>query len=304
MLKNRARWAGIALLAVVLAAGSLAAGLGGAEGFAGRAAGEADAPVLRRDPDGNVIEPAEQRASGFSVHDEKRPAAPVVAPATADQPGSPPGDALVLFDGKDLSAWRDAQGGPARWKVQDGYVEVVKKTGTMQTAGEFGNCQLHIEWATPAKAEGGSQGRGNSGVFLMGRYEIQVLDSYNNPTYADGQAGAVYGQAPPLANVCRRPGEWQSYDIIFLRPMFGEGGLLVRPGRITVLQNGVAIHNNYAIQGATEHKKLAQYAPHGDKGPLVLQEHGNPVRFRNIWIRELPEEQPAALPYVEPPKPN
>lgn len=221
----------------------------------------------------------------YHVHDPKRPHPPVVTPAVT--PGGAPSDAVVLFDGKDLSQWtRAASGGsePARWKVENGYLEVVPGAGDIATRGKFGDCQLHIEWATPSHVRGSSQDRGNSGVFLMSRYEIQVLDSYRNPTYADGQAGAIYGQWPPLVNATRPPGQWQSYDIIFEAPRF-QGNKLVRPAYVTVLLNGVLLHDHQQIMGPTVHRALAHYAPQPAEDSLLLQDHGNPVRYRNIWIR-------------------
>ncbi len=208
--------------------------------------------------------------------------------------GQPPADAIVLFDGTDLSEWVSDEngGGPARWKVENGYMEVVKETGDIRTKKAFGNCQLHIEWATPRKVSPKETGqkRGNSGVFFMGKYELQVLDSYENETYADGQAGSIYGQYPPLVNASRKPGQWQSYDVSFLHPIFGKSGKCIRPARITVFHNGVVVQNNVEIKGATAHKVKAKYSPHDDKLPLSLQDHNNPMRFRNIWIRELPEQ--------------
>ncbi|MHC4595353.1 MAG: 3-keto-disaccharide hydrolase, partial [Planctomycetota bacterium] len=173
-----------------------------------------------------------------------------------------------------------------------GYMEVVKKTGDIRTKRAFGNCQLHIEWATPRKVSPKEIGqkRGNSGVFFMGKYELQILDSYENETYADGQAASIYGQYPPLVNACREPGQWQSYDVSFLRPIFNKKGKCIRPARITVFHNGVVVQNNVEIKGSTAHKKKAKYSPHADKLPLGLQDHNNPMRFRNIWIRELPEQ--------------
>ena len=225
----------------------------------------------------------------YEVHDETRPRPQVIAPP--EQFGQAPSDAIILFNGKDLSEWASDKGGDAKWTVdkEKGYMEVPKKAGGIHTRKEFGNCQLHIEWATPPP-KGGGQGRGNSGVFFMGRYELQVLDSYENKTYADGQAASIYGQYPPLVNVCRKPREWQSYDVSFVRPIFDKDGKCVRPARITVLHNGVVVHNNVEIMGPTAHKRKAKYRRHGDKGPISLQDHGNPMRFRNIWIRELPEQ--------------
>jgi len=221
----------------------------------------------------------------WRVHDSKRPQPPVVAPASI--PGNPPSDAIILFDGKDLSKWRSAwTGGPARWKVENGYMEIVPGTGDIQTVEEFGDCQLHIEWMIPEDVKGSGQGRGNSGIFLMGRYEIQVLDSYENQTYADGMAAAIYGQYPPLVNACRKPGEWQTYDIIWIAPRF-EGEKLVRPGYLTLIHNGVVVHYHTPIMGLTRHRRFPTYQPHPPVGPLRIQDHGFRVRFRNIWYRPL-----------------
>lgn len=200
----------------------------------------------------------------------------------------PPSDAVVLFDGKDLAAWKSLRdGSDAKWLVQDGYMQVQPRTGDIATKQEFGDCQLHIEWATPSEVKGDGQGRGNSGVFLMGRYEVQVLDSYQNPTYFHGQAASVYKQHAPLVNASRKPGEWQTYDIIFSPPEFDEIGNNIKRARVTVFHNGVLVQNNVEIYGETFNDRAAQYIPHGPKGPLKLQDHGNPMRFRNIWIRSL-----------------
>lgn len=226
--------------------------------------------------------------SKWRVHDGTRPQPRVITPgtfSTPEQPGQPPSDAVVLFDGTDLSAWVGRDGEP-KWNMKDGYMEC-NRTGNIQTKEEFGDCQLHIEWATPAEVVGDSQGRGNSGVFLIGKYEIQVLDGYNNRTYADGITAAIYGQYPPLVNACRKPGEWQSYDIFFVSPRF-DGQKLVSPAYITVVHNGVLVHHRQAIQGPTGHKSVASYdEPHGPEGPLMLQDHRNPVRYRNIWMRRI-----------------
>jgi hypothetical protein len=226
----------------------------------------------------------------WRVHDINRPRPRIVTVAPAGPVQPPPADAIVLFDGSDLSHWRKAdQAGdlfPAGWKSENGYLEVVPNSGSIQTVDTFGDCQLHIEWSAPSPPEGNSQGRGNSGVIIMGRYEVQVLDSYNNVTYADGQAASVYGQYPPLVNVTRPPGEWNVYDIVFEAPRF-ENNKLSRPGYVTVIHNGVLVQYHREIRGAVAHKHLAEYEPHSPAGPLVLQDHGNPTRFRNIWVRPL-----------------
>lgn len=227
----------------------------------------------------------------WAVHSLERPRPPVVDPGPAPSPVPPPDDAIVLFDGGGLSEWRAADGGPPAWRVENGYLEVVAGSGSLLTRRGFGDVQLHLEWATPSPPTGEGQGRGNSGVFLMTFYEIQVLDSFRNDTYPDGQAGAVYGQAPPLVNASRPPGEWQSYDIVFRRPRFGEDGTVERPARVTVLHNGVLVQEAVPLSGRTVHQARAAYSAHGDRLPLMLQDHGNPVRFRNIWIRELREEE-------------
>jgi hypothetical protein len=204
-----------------------------------------------------------------------------------DKPGRPPSDAIVLFDGTDTSRWVGRDGGEVGWKVENGVMEVVPRTGSIVSKDEFGDCHLHIEWAAPAEVKGSSQGRGNSGVFLMSKYEIQVLDSYDNITYADGHTGAIYGQYPPLVNASRGPGEWQTYDIFFVAPRF-DGDKLVSPAYITVIHNGILIHHHQAIQGPTGHKIVANYdTPHGPTGPIMLQDHGDLVRFRNIWVRPI-----------------
>ena len=223
-------------------------------------------------------------------HDTDRPRPPVVTPgATA---GAAPSDATVLFDGTSLTAWRGGRDGsePARWRIVDGYMEAAPGTGAIQTALPLGDVQLHVEWATPTPPTGRGQGRGNSGVILMGRYEVQILDSYGNTTYADGQAAAVYGQYPPLANASRPAGEWQTYDIVFRGPRWNATGALTRPARVTVLHNGVLVQDNVSLWGGTAWLRHAPYERHAERLPLVLQDHSNPVRFRNIWARALPEE--------------
>jgi hypothetical protein len=198
-------------------------------------------------------------------------------------PGPPPSDAIVLFDGKDLSKWKSQSGGDAKWKIIDGRAMEVSG-GTIMTREEFSDCQLHVEWATPTVVKGDGQGRGNSGIYLQGRYEIQVLDSYNNKTYPNGQAGSFYAHAAPLVNASRKPGEWQTYDIIYHAPKPGEGGKTI-PGSFTVLHNGILVQDQTPVKGdATTAALFKGVTP---KGPLVLQDHGNPVRYRNIWIRPL-----------------
>ena len=228
-----------------------------------------------------------QAQDQWQIHDLNRPMAPVVAPGPAGPPVPAPADAVVLFNGKDLSGWVDAKGQPARWKVENGYMEVVPKTGSIQTAKGFGDCQLHVEWMAPSPARGEGQDRGNSGVFLMDLYEVQVLDCYGNRTYADGQTAAIYGQYPPLVNACRPPGEWQTYDIVFHRPRFGKDGKVVTPARMTVFHNGLLVHECAQIMGPTAHSERKGYTAHADKLPISLQDHSHPVRFRNIWIRNL-----------------
>jgi hypothetical protein len=220
----------------------------------------------------------------YHVHDPARPHPPTVTPAS--QPGGAPSDAIVLFDGTNLSQWELRKPGGRSWKVENGYVEVVSGAGDLATKEKFGDCQLHLEWAAPAEVRGTSQNRGNSGIFLQGRYEVQVLDSYQNPTYADGQAGALYGQWPPLVNAVRKPGEWQAYDIVFEAPKF-DSGRLVKPAAMTVFLNGVLLHNHKELMGPTVHRQLPQYAPQPAEDSLVLQDHQQPVRYRNIWIRRL-----------------
>jgi hypothetical protein len=228
--------------------------------------------------------------TNWKIHDLNRPVPPVVTPGTSstqDTPGKAPSDAIVLFDGKDLSQWLDKDGAAAKWKVENGYVEVVANTGYMHTKQSFGDCQLHVEFSEPVPPHGKSQERGNSGVFLMGLYEIQVLDSYENKTYPDGQASAVYGQYPPLVNASRPPGQWQWYDIVFHGPRFDASGKLLRPARVTVFHNGVLVQDHVEPSGPTAHGERPPYKAGPDKAPLALQDHGNPVRYRDIWIREL-----------------
>ena len=213
---------------------------------------------------------------------------PSTEPKMADPglPGGPPSDAVVLFDGKDLSKWQGANGAEPKWEVKDG-VATANGTGSLSTKDSYGDCQLHIEWATPAEVKGEGQGRGNSGVYFQGRYEVQILDSYTNKTYYHGQAGSVYKQHAPLVNASRKPGEWQTYDMVFHAPRFDSAGKVSRPGTFTVLHNGVLVQDHVEILGTTSHEGRPKYSVHPSALPLSLQDHGNPIRFRNIWLRPL-----------------
>lgn len=229
----------------------------------------------------------------WRVHDINRPRPRMVTPGTCstqDRPGKAPSDAIVLFDGKDLSHWiQQPKKGPPippTWKVENGYMEVDPHAGDLVSKEKFGDAQFHIEWATPAKVEGESQLRGNSGILIMGRYEIQVLDSWNNITYADGQAAAIYGQWPPMVNASLKPGEWQTYDIAWEAPRF-ENGKLVKPAYVTVFHNGILVHHHQQLIGDTPHRRVGTYTPHGAEEPLRLQDHHFPVRYRNIWVRRI-----------------
>ena len=223
----------------------------------------------------------------WHVHDGKRPQPAIVTPAPPSANPMPgPSDATVLVGSRDdLSAWQMMDGSPVTWMMKDGVLQTGK--GLIRTKADFTDFQLHVEFATPREVKGNSQERGNSGVFLLGKFEIQVLDSYHNVTYPDGQASAMYGQFPPLVNASRPPGEWQTYDIAFTAPHFKDGGTMDKPAVVTVLHNGVLVHNGTAFWGPTTHKKIDPYTPETAKGPLALQDHGNPVRYRNIWIRPL-----------------
>ena len=223
----------------------------------------------------------------WRVHDGTRPYPAVISvPAAPAIAAGAPSDALVLLGAADdLSAWQMADGSAATWTMKGGVLQTGK--GILRTRQQFTDVQLHVEFATPSEVKGDSQGRGNSGVFLLGHFEIQVLDSYRNITYADGQAAAMYGQYPPLVNAARAPGQWQAYDIIFSAPRFAGDGKLEKPAIVTVLHNGVVVHHATPFWGPTRHKSVLPYTPEMAKGPLVLQDHGNPVRYRNIWIREV-----------------
>ena len=244
---------------------------------------------------GSITALSASRVSGQDlgpIHDRTRPQPPVVdpgSPSTEAAPGRPPGDATVLFDGKDASRWRTKEDKtPARWKVSGGVLEVVPDTGDIETVQSFGDCQLHVEWSSPTPPTGEDQARGNSGVFLMGLYEVQVLDSFKSITYPDGQAAALYGQYPPLVNASRPPGEWQTYDIVFHGPRFAADGKVTRPARVSVLHNGVLVQDGVTLTGPTAHQVRPPYAAHPEKLPLALQDHHAKVRYRNIWIREIP----------------
>jgi hypothetical protein len=224
-------------------------------------------------------------------HDRERPQPPVVTPGTfssQEQPGVPPSDATVLFDGKDLSPWVAMNGSPTKWVVHDGALECVPGSGYVRTLESFGDCQLHVEWAAPNPPHGNSQGRGNSGVFFgVDRYEVQVLDSFGNKTYADGSAASIYGQYPPQVNASLAPGQWQVYDIVWTAPRFDADGKLASKARVTVFHNGVLVQNNVELTGPTGWIGRAPYTAHPERLPISFQDHGNPVRYRNIWVREL-----------------
>ena len=226
-----------------------------------------------------------QPLSPWPAHDTDRPRPSVVAAP----PGQPPADAIVLFDGSSLNAWQAADGSPTKWELADGCLVATPHSGPLQTKAAFGDVQLHLEWSAPTPVAGRGQGRGNSGVYLMQKYEVQILDSFENETYADGQAAALYGQSPPLVNVCRPPGEWQTYDIVFRRPRFDQRGRLTKPAVMTVFHNGVLVQDHFELWGPTNWLEYDAYAPHPDRLPIRLQDHGNPVRFRSIWLRELAE---------------
>ncbi len=244
-----------------------------------------------RDANGAIIgytKLAEIPGTPWRIHDAARPHPAVVTPGAV--PTAPPSDAIVLFDGRDLSRWQQIKNGQpadAPWPVRDGYFETGAGSGSIQTREKFGDVQLHLEWATPSPARGFSQDRGNSGVIFMGRYEVQVLDSYENVTYADGQAAAIYGEYPPLVNAAKKPGEWQYYDIVFEAPQF-DGAMAVKPAYITVFWNGLLVQHRRALDGPTSPTRTVHaYAPHDPELPLTLQDHAHPVRYRNVWIRRL-----------------
>jgi len=265
---------------------------------------ELDAPALLRQCFGNTMKFAlplvwvalacplvAQPDPHWLVHDRLRPAPPPITPpepGSQAQPGRAPSDATVLFDGGDASAWVAMDGSPTQWVVRDGALECTPAAGYVRTLQAFGDCQLHIEWAAPNAAHGQGQARGNSGIFFgLNRYEIQVLDSYGSTTYADGGAAAIYGQYPPLVNASLPAGQWQSYDIIWIAPRFDASGTLLSKARLTVFHNGVLVHNQVELTGPTAWIGRPHYQPHPVRLPIALQDHGHPVRYRNIWVREL-----------------
>lgn len=227
---------------------------------------------------------SDRNALDPKVTEYYEPKAPKITPGT--NAGEAPSDAIILFDGKNLDEWTSLDGSPAKWDVQGAAFTVKKGTGDVKTKKVFGDFQLHIEWRTPSEIVGDGQGRGNSGIFMQERYELQVLDSYESPTYSNGQAGSIYKQSVPLVNATRKPGEWQVYDVAYTAPRFSENGRVIVPAYITVFHNGVLIQNHTQIFGPTEYKGLPVYVSHG-KASLKLQDHGNPVSYRNIWVREL-----------------
>lgn len=239
-----------------------------------------------------------QLPGAWKSHDMQRARPPVVKPSPQSLPVPPPASAVVLFDGKDFSNWRAVEGAPPVWKLKDGYMEVVPGSGDIWSRDVFGDIQLHIEWMIP-ESEGAGQEDGNSGVFLMDRYEVQILNSFQSATYADGQAGALYGQFPPLANASLAPGNWQSYDIVFRRPRFDPNGKLLQGARLTVFHNGVLVQDCAELVGPTDWLYPKPYTPHPDRLPLRLQDHDARVRFRNIWLRTLPENSEPSSTHVD-----
>ncbi len=262
----------ISLLFIAGAAGALLVGAAEKKGV-----GYQDTPIIP--------------GTKWHVHDGLRPVPRVVTPAeTFSHLAKPPSDAEVLFDGTDLSKWEGGKTGTPGWKVENGYMEVVGGTGSIQTKGRFDDFQLHLEFATPGVVKGDSQGRGNSGVLMNGVYEVQVLDSFENPTYPDGQCAALYGQTPPLVNASKKPGEWQSYDIIWESPRWDADGKIAKKAAVTVIHNGVVVHHRREYLGTTPHRNNGNYnKPHPPEMFIQLQDHGNPMRFRNIWLRKLGE---------------
>ncbi len=249
--------------------------------------------IWTRYTSGSVLNPKSQKPQEpqqqeWPQHSRERPQPPIVTPPPQTLPAPAPEGAVILFDGTSLANWRKKDGDtPAGWKVENGYMEVVPGTGDIETVQRFGDVQLHVEYMTPAPPRGTDQDRGNSGVFLMGMYEVQVLDSYDNVTYPDGQNAALYGDVPPSVNASRPPGEWQSYDITFRAPRFDAKGKLLMPTLVTVFHNGVKVHDKVALRGPTANQRRAPYVAHAERLPLSLQDHDHTVRYRNIWVTEL-----------------
>ena len=234
-----------------------------------------------------TVEPYASRPSPkWKISDRKRTEPVAITPVVG---GKPPSDAIVLFNGHDLFNWRAAGDKPADWKIGDGFFQTTPGIGDIHTVDAYGDCQLHVEWSTPNPPHGKDQARGNSGIYVMSNYEIQVLDSYKAKTYPDGQAAAVYAQDPPLVNASLPPGAWQTYDIVFHGPRFDDAGKLTRPASVTVLHNGVLVQDNTVLTGPTTYMARPPYKQHAEKMPLLLQDHDSPVRYRNLWIRELKE---------------
>lgn len=227
----------------------------------------------------------------FHIHDGDRPQPQIVTPGETFSHKAPaPSDAIILFDGTDLSKWQVGDGKEPKWKVENGYMQVTPKGGSIRTKDKFADFQLHLEFATPDQVDGYGQGRGNSGILFDGEYEVQILDSFNNKTYPDGQCGALYGQTPPLVNASKPPGTWQSYDIIFESPRWNENRELIKKANASVIHNGVVLHHKRELLGTTPHKVQGTYKrPHPPAVFIQLQDHGNPMRFRNIWVRALGE---------------
>jgi len=247
-------------------------------------------------------QPSQVPRGRWKQHSMVRPKPPVVVAQGIATPQPAPADAVVLFGGNALDQWVTDTGEPVAWTVGDGFFEVKPSAGAILTRESFGDVQLHLEWASPAPASGNGQDRGNSGVFLMGRYEIQILDTFQADTYADGQTGAVYGEAPPLFNASLPPGAWQTFDIVFRGPQFSTDGALLTPAFVTVLHNGVAVQNNERIPGPTSWLNTLSYQPHPREAPIRLQDHGQPVRFRNIWVRRLPTRSEPSAELSRPPR--
>lgn len=235
---------------------------------------------------------AAQLPTGWKAHDLQRPLPTSVSPASPATTFPPPSDADVLFDGTNIDLWQNSQGGPSKWKVTDGALIATPKSGNIYTKKKYGDCQLHLQWLIPTGIKRSGQAKGNSGVFLMDSFEVQILSTFKNKTYADGMAGAIYGQYPPLVNAAQPAGQWQTYDIVFHRPRFNADNTLSSPARMTVLHNGILVQDNSQLLGPTTWIKPRPYTAGPDRGRLSLQDHGSPIQFRNIWIREISSHRP------------